>query len=86
MRRRRWPPWVWLRLLWADFIRHGMLGSSGEMCQDCGRPMGIIWHAEDALWVEVVGSRAGLLCPRCFDRRSKDLGLRVVFFAKAGER
>lgn len=44
----------------------------GELCEDCGKPYGRsigLWRAPDDLWVRVVGSVTGTLCPTCFTNR-----------------
>lgn len=80
MRRRRWPPAVWLRLAWHDFITHGLFGPGHEICQNCGRGY-VLWHAEDDLWERVHGTPGGLLCPACFDRQALDAGVLIEFRA-----
>jgi hypothetical protein len=70
----------YLRLLWHDFILHGLFGPGGERCQDCGRSYPL-WHAEGDLWDRVQGNRGGLLCPSCFSRRARESGLSVEFRA-----
>ena len=80
MKRRRWPPSVWLRLVWHDFVTHGLLGPGGEVCQDCGRAY-VLWHAEGDLWDRVHGTPCGLLCPACFDRQAREAGVLVEFRA-----
>lgn len=57
-----------LRLLWHDFVLHGLLNRGVERCQDCGRAYDF-WHAENAVWRRVMGSEGGLLCQPCFDVR-----------------
>lgn len=57
-----------LRLLWHDFVLHGLVNRGGERCQDCGRDYPA-WWANDAEWIDVMGYPSGLLCQRCFDRR-----------------
>ena len=54
-----------LRLLWHDFVLHVLLNRGSERCQECGRDYPL-WRADDAAWVAVMGSSAGLLCERCF--------------------
>jgi hypothetical protein len=55
----------------------------GESCEDCDRPYAdTIWHASDALWYGLVSPEGrGLLCPRCFGKRAKQAGVRVIFCA-----
>lgn len=46
-----------------------------ELCQHCGRPVRIVYHAPDDLWQVATGlarhpdgeSAGGILCPPCFD-------------------
>jgi hypothetical protein len=59
-------PTARLRLLWHDFVIHGLLDRGQERCQDCGRPTGD-WHTTNECWLRVVGSPFGLLCRSCFD-------------------
>jgi hypothetical protein len=49
-----------------------------EFCKDCGARQPLVWHAEDALWAAVSGDR-GVLCPKCFGRRARDLGLLLMW-------
>lgn len=66
-----------LRMLWQDFVVHGLFGPGGEVCWDCGRTYRkTIWWADNALYVEVTGwDRGGLLCPACFSDRADAKGL-----------
>lgn len=57
-----------LRLLWHDFVVHGLFNKGGERCQDCGRDTGG-WHIDDDEWIAVMGYPSGLLCRPCFNRR-----------------
>lgn len=46
-----------------------------ELCERCGRPVGIVYHAPDGLWELATGharfpdgqSALGVLCPKCLD-------------------
>lgn len=38
-------------------------------CQECWRP-NPIWHADHAVWNEVMGGEGGVLCPTCFTARA----------------
>lgn len=69
-----------LRLLYADFILHGLFGPGGERCQDCGRDYPL-WHVEGDLWERVHGKYGGLLCPTCFDRQARAVGISIEFRA-----
>lgn len=48
-----------------------------ELCQDCGGPVRIVYHAPDDLWETATGlarrpdgeSAPGILCPSCFADR-----------------
>lgn len=44
------------------------LEEEGEICQRCGKPYNLVWHAPDKLWKEVTGFQDGngILCPKCF--------------------
>lgn len=40
-----------------------------EICNKCGAPVGLAWHAPDDLWMRHTGLLLpphGQLCPRCF--------------------
>lgn len=61
-----------------------------ELCQGCGRRImahtGSWWHADDDLWLDVHGSEAGTLCPRCFTEDAKRKGISVYWQATVDER
>lgn len=59
-----------LRLLWHDFVIHGLFDRGGERCQDCGRDYDW-WHADDKQWERVQGGPWGLLCRPCFNGRAR---------------
>lgn len=54
-----------------------------ELCQHCGRPVRIVYHAPDAIWEAVTGrarhpdghAAPGILCPPCFDDLAEAKGL-----------
>lgn len=69
-----------LRLWWADFVIH-VLFEDGERCGDCGRGYPA-WGAPDDLWLLIKGNRFGTLCPACFVRRCRGIGLAVRFQAQ----
>ncbi len=54
-----------------------------ELCQSCGRPVRIVYHAPDAIWEAVTGrarhsdgeAAAGILCPSCLSDGAKRVGL-----------
>lgn len=54
-----------------------------ELCQHCGRPVRIVYHAPNALWEAVTGrvrqpdgtAAPGILCPSCFDDLAEAKGL-----------
>jgi hypothetical protein len=71
----------YLRLLYHDFITHGLFGPGSERCQDCGHDY-VLWYAEGDLWERVRNTTGGLLCPGCFDRQAKAVGLSIEFRAK----
>ena len=48
-----------------------------EFCNDCGVRQPLIWRADNALWLQVYGSVGGVLCPKCFSRRARDLGMLI---------
>lgn len=73
------------------WILHRVLCFDGESCDRCGRGYRVIgcWWCDDDEWFAAVHSVAtgwppryaecvrGLLCPRCFDRASREIGVRV---------
>lgn len=54
-----------------------------ELCQHCGRPVRLVYHAPDWLWEAVTGngrypdgeSAPGILCPRCLGDLAEAKGL-----------
>jgi len=53
-----------------------------EYCEDCGSKQPLVWWSGNALWERLTNhatpngdNAAGILCPRCFDRRATDAGL-----------
>lgn len=74
---RRFRGRVFLRAFWWRHVR----GWDAEICQKCGRPVGLVWWCHDNfLWEKVtgnprpVGSRepaAGIFCIACFDRAAR---------------
>jgi hypothetical protein len=54
-----------------------------ELCQHCGRPVRLVYHAPDAIWEAVTGrarhpdgeAAPGVLCPRCLDDLATAKGL-----------
>jgi hypothetical protein len=57
-----------LLLGWKRFVCWVGLGDHLlEFCERCGRHVGLVWHASDALWLEIVGEPTGVLCTGCFD-------------------
>lgn len=53
-----------------------------EYCGDCGIRQPLVWWSPSDLWERITGhatptgdNAAGVLCPRCFDRRAESLGL-----------
>lgn len=72
-RRRRWRALLrsfYLRTLWYE----------GELCQECGRRYdAFTWWSPAPLWLELIGSYSGLLCPRCFTNKAKSAGYRLMW-------
>ena len=61
-----------LRALSTTWLFH----DNGERCQDCGcRYRRTLWHAPTPLYVKLVGSCGGTLCPACFGKRAVAAGL-----------
>ena len=48
-----------------------------EFCHTCGRDVGVVWTAPDALWEDLVGDPGGVLCVDCFDELAAGAGLFV---------
>lgn len=54
-----------------------------ELCQHCGCPVAIVYHAPDAIWGAVTGlarqpdgeAAPGILCPTCLSDLAQDAGL-----------
>lgn len=54
-----------------------------EICQRCGGPVRVVFHAPDAIWQTVTGharyesgeSAPGVLCPPCVDDLADEAGL-----------
>lgn len=61
------------------FWHYVVRGHRCEICGGCGRPVGLVWMADDALWLEVMGSRYGVRCVRCFDAAADQLGITVYW-------
>ena len=64
-----------LRGLYWTFVRR----YAYEVCT-CGRRVGVgigghSWWAPDALWLKVMPSHSGVLCPSCFTERAEAKGL-----------
>jgi hypothetical protein len=72
-----------LRAVWWYLIR----GYRYEMCKACGRPVCeregreplSWWHAPDALWMEVVGNEANILCKSCFSHACDERGISIYW-------
>jgi hypothetical protein len=68
--RRAWPLWLVNALTYTY-----------EICFECGtrvgRHTGSYWLADDSLWLEVMGSPDGVVCPRCFTERAEALGMLI---------
>lgn len=60
VKQRRWA--ALFRALWLVVGRGYYL----EVCQLCGRRVGLVWHAPDLLYRNVAGE-GGIYCPGCFD-------------------
>jgi len=54
-----------------------------EFCHDCGRDGYVPWLAADALWLKVMSSPRGTLCPECFDKRAREAGIFCVWRPEA---
>lgn len=53
-----------------------------EFCHSCGVKQPVIWSVRDELWQTVTGSRNGVLCPTCFDKKAWEHGLMLRWTAK----
>ena len=60
----------------------------GEHCYDCGRAVGVWWHAPDDLWAALTGrpEGGGLLCIRCFDNRARVADVLIQWVPKVERR
>lgn len=55
-----------------------------EFCHDCGVKQPLVWHADNELWALVTdqpvdNDMGGVLCPKCFDRRTRALGVHLYW-------
>ena len=47
-----------------------------ETCMDCLKPVEVVWHAPEDLWLQVIGEKDGTtLCVNCFDKRLLEKGI-----------
>lgn len=73
---RRWY-WIFLRR-WET-----------EICGACGRPVRRCtdswWEADDDLWLKVVGTPWGVLCPPCFTKACRAQGVWISWKAVVGD-
>jgi hypothetical protein len=46
-----------------------------EICEECGRPVGLVWVAPDDLWLEVAEADTGIRCIPCFDAELERRGI-----------
>jgi hypothetical protein len=69
-----------LRCLYWTLIRL----HNTEICACCGGPVGLVYHAPDAIWEAATGyggrspggeSAHGVLCPQCLSQLAKEAGL-----------
>src|SRR5688572_28337786 len=75
-----WPYrfFYWLRLgIKKIALRWGGLI---EYCHDCGLRQPLVWWADNELWSELMDEKlsndmAGVVCPKCFDRRAWNKGI-----------
>jgi hypothetical protein len=77
--------YVGLRPRFRAFYHYVVRGHTGETCERCGRPVEVAWLADDALWLEVVGSEGGISCNRCFDRELERCGTFVRWRPELGK-
>ena len=63
--RRSWPGGFAARA--RGFWHHVVRGYRYEICGECGRPVGLVWLADDQLWLDVMGHEGGMMCIPCFD-------------------
>jgi hypothetical protein len=73
-------PMARLRCLW----HHLICGCRYEICGECGRPVGVVWLAPDALWLTVVGHEGGTLCVPCFDAQLQQQDVAVTWVPRIG--
>ena len=58
------------RFYWRHIRRHRY-----EICHECGRPVFIVWSADDALFAHIHGSPWGIRCVPCFDAEAIEQGI-----------
>lgn len=53
--------------LWHIYYRVGK-NYVGEICENCGKPVGVVWHADKDLWerLQFEPLDCGVLCMHCF--------------------
>jgi hypothetical protein len=73
--RRRWKGGLTARA--RAFWHHVVRGYRYEICDECGRPVGLVWLAADDLWLEVSGTKAGVRCISCFNTELEKRGVFV---------
>jgi hypothetical protein len=76
---RRAPRWYCRarRWLWRHVRRY-----DGEICHSCGKPVHLVWWADEALWEEIVGGPGGIRCVLCFSRECWDRRISVAWRPK----
>ena len=57
------------KLIRALIARIRELEEEGEVCQNCGKKVDLVWHAPDKLWKSVTDFKGGggILCIGCFE-------------------
>ncbi len=68
------------RAFWRRVIR----GYVYEICGKCGRPVGLVWSAPDATWLEINGQKGGVRCIPCFNLALEATGVQVSWVPDIG--
>lgn len=63
-------PMAFVRVFWAAYVH----GNDIESCQDCGKHY-ILWLAVDDIYLKIHGNFHGTLCPGCFDKQARHMGI-----------
>lgn len=78
------PKWIWITVRHRILarLRHlfrfrEMFCNPYESCQRCGALYSVVGDWKDDVWIAVVGSENGLLCPSCFIELARLKGIAI---------